>query len=351
MAISIKSGSLYFLREKDCLTSEVSKYVKIGLVKDQRMTSARIAEHQTGNPREIIDFKTFESPFVEYLETQLHYRNCDKRVRGEWFLLEDVELKRVLKDARKLIRDFAKHESFILECRDLAKKKSTANERTANSEERAIWRQLVDAKLNKDVLQVEKTIVGAQLRRALGDAGGIDGVISVSRRGEGEVFDQASLAKDHSRIFKKYVNVVRTSVSGSFLLRGNKQLKKELPDLYARAATLKSEVNLPESTNFLRKKRRTDRIETLHQQYLDIQRELCVGDWEIQKLEAKLKCLIGISQGLIELCAWNRMQTEKTVFNLKEFRDERPELYKKYLWKKPDSTSVIINSWRPYSWG
>ena len=93
MAISLKSGSIYFLRERDYLSGETSPCVKIGLVRGNKPTEDRIAEHQTGNPRQILDYKTLESPFVEYLETQLHYRCAHRWISGEWFLLDQEELR------------------------------------------------------------------------------------------------------------------------------------------------------------------------------------------------------------------------------------------------------------------
>ena len=53
MSQFLKSGKLYFLGEKDLLTGEHTKYVKIGLVYGEKEISERILEHQTGNPRAI----------------------------------------------------------------------------------------------------------------------------------------------------------------------------------------------------------------------------------------------------------------------------------------------------------
>ncbi len=53
MSQFLKPGKLYFLGEKDLLTGEHTKYIKIGLVYGEKDVSARTKEHQTGNPREI----------------------------------------------------------------------------------------------------------------------------------------------------------------------------------------------------------------------------------------------------------------------------------------------------------
>jgi hypothetical protein len=113
--ITLKKGSLYLLREQDYLSGNVSRYVKIGLVRDDKETAERIAEHQTGNPRAIFDYKTLESPLVEHLETQLHYRFADKWVTGEWFDLTEKEIKLVIKEAENIIEEQKANASYIAE--------------------------------------------------------------------------------------------------------------------------------------------------------------------------------------------------------------------------------------------
>lgn len=54
--IKLTKGQLYFLREKDYLTGEISRYVKIGLVRNQKETEERISEHQTGKPASFNSF-------------------------------------------------------------------------------------------------------------------------------------------------------------------------------------------------------------------------------------------------------------------------------------------------------
>ena len=51
--IVLKRGSIYFLKEKDYLTGEITRFTKIGLVRADKKTESRISEHQTGNTRYI----------------------------------------------------------------------------------------------------------------------------------------------------------------------------------------------------------------------------------------------------------------------------------------------------------
>ena len=47
--MSMKEGWVYLLREKDFLTGETDRYLKIGLT--ERDVPDRVKEHQTGNAR------------------------------------------------------------------------------------------------------------------------------------------------------------------------------------------------------------------------------------------------------------------------------------------------------------
>ena len=74
MAIKLTPGNLYFIRDIDYLTKDIGKYVKIGIVTNDRATEERLKDHQTGNPRGIYPVDEVpDVPFVERLETQLHY--------------------------------------------------------------------------------------------------------------------------------------------------------------------------------------------------------------------------------------------------------------------------------------
>ena len=103
--IKLTKGQLYFLREKDYLTGEISRYVKIGLVRNQKETEERISEHQTGNPREIYNYCSIESPFVEHLETLIHYRLAEKWIIGEWLDLNENEIEQAIKECKEIIKE------------------------------------------------------------------------------------------------------------------------------------------------------------------------------------------------------------------------------------------------------
>ncbi len=66
MAINLTPGEIYFIREQDVLTKEISDYVKVGLVREgeDRDSDERASEHQTGNPRELSVYKVVKTAAV-----------------------------------------------------------------------------------------------------------------------------------------------------------------------------------------------------------------------------------------------------------------------------------------------
>ena len=348
MTISLKGGNIYFLRERDYLSGEVSPYVKIGLVRDNKPTEDRIAEHQTGNPRQILDYKTLESPFVEYLETQLHYRFAHRWISGEWFLLDPEELRSAICEAESLISEFRKQEESIAYSIELSKKISKSAEREPNEQEKSTWEELCKIKLRKDELEASKTILKAQLSSKLNSASSIDGILSVISKTPPPSFNVKLFEEIHPEIYQTYCNLNKTTLSGPFSIRGKKQLKTENPSLYGAKDAAREQAKQLELDALGDSVERNNEIEALHAEYIDIQRDLYINDWKYQSLEAQLKVAVDQTEGLIGLCGWKRIMQTKTVFNLNQFKSERADLYKEFMTTRQPTIAVSINTWRPY---
>ena len=107
--MNLKLGELYFIREQDPLTREISDYVKIGLVKDNggRTSESRLEEHQTGNPRDLIIHAVVTTSSIIAVETTMHGIYAPKRVNGEWFKLTNNELADAVETAKGLADEVA----------------------------------------------------------------------------------------------------------------------------------------------------------------------------------------------------------------------------------------------------
>ena len=87
--MKIKGGELYFIRENDVRTGELTPYVKIGIVRDksgdERTSEDRALEHQTGNPRKLFVESIIKTPSVTEIEKIVHLLYAEERIYGEWF--------------------------------------------------------------------------------------------------------------------------------------------------------------------------------------------------------------------------------------------------------------------------
>ena len=85
--MKLTPGEIYFVRERDVKSGEISPYVKIGIVREgakgPRTSEERLLEHQTGNPRELFLHEVIATPAVEEIETRLHRAFAEHGVSGE----------------------------------------------------------------------------------------------------------------------------------------------------------------------------------------------------------------------------------------------------------------------------
>lgn len=167
MAESItRGGEIYFIRERDYITGEVSRYVKIGLTRDDRVSTARQGDHQTGNPRELFLHHAEKVDMVQTVEKTLHWQFAAKRVTGEWFLLDNRTLEEAVAKCRALGVEFQSHIDAIRAAEHLAGVVSKGEPIAASNEALEWWRkhQIADrivslcddaVKKYKDVLKSE----------------------------------------------------------------------------------------------------------------------------------------------------------------------------------------------------
>ena len=72
------------------ITNDYIHY-KIGYT--NKSINERISSIQTGNSEQIDIIKTFNSIHCSYIEKMLHKQFHDKRIKGEWFELNDNDIK------------------------------------------------------------------------------------------------------------------------------------------------------------------------------------------------------------------------------------------------------------------
>lgn len=74
-------------------------YYKVGITK--RNIKQRISELQTGCPDEIILVNSYKCEHYRKLEGWLHRLYHNKRMEGEWFMLEESDIKGFINECEK----------------------------------------------------------------------------------------------------------------------------------------------------------------------------------------------------------------------------------------------------------
>jgi len=142
MAESItRGGEIYFIRERDYITGDVSPYVKIGLTRDDRVSAARQGDHQTGNPRELFLHHAEKVDMVQTVEKTLHWQFAAKRVTGEWFLLDNQALEEAVAKCQALGIEFQSHIDAIRVAEQLGEVVSKGEPVAASNEALEWWRK------------------------------------------------------------------------------------------------------------------------------------------------------------------------------------------------------------------
>ena len=346
--IKLTKGQLYFLREKDYLTGEISRYVKIGLVRNEKGTDDRISEHQTGNPREIYDYCSIESPFVEHLETLIHYRLAEKWIVGEWFDLDDNEIEQAIVECKKIIQEQEAIKEELEESYSLGEIQSSGDIKKPSDKAHEIWEQLISVKLDIDQLNAKKAIVSHRLKTIMGKSNGIDGVVNLVFKDGLTIFKEKEFAEENPELYKKYTTKEKIKRSSTFTIKGKKTVKKEYPELYQEEKELEKLEVTASDINRDHKAKRNEEVAEVHAQYINLQKEIYTREWEYAQLVAKLKVQTGKSDGIEGLCGWKRETTTTVGFNKKELQENHPELYEEYCFTKPENFNFNVNSFRPY---
>ena len=200
MADVVKTrGSLYFLRDIDYLSGKKGAYVKIGIVRKDKSTEARIKEHQTGNPRGIFDEYTLaDVPFVEALETHLHYHFNEKWIAGEWFHMDENFVKEVVvKEAKRLRKEQLKFEDQIYAAEALSTQVSNGKKRKATAAELKLKAKYSKTKLEADIADAYLKIARSTLLQTIGNTGFIEGVFHLTKSKDSLKFDASAFKKEN----------------------------------------------------------------------------------------------------------------------------------------------------------
>ena len=334
MTIKLTPGEIYFIREKDILTNEQTSYVKIGLVKEKvdRDSENRLAEHQTGNPRELSVFKVIETPAVSEIETMLHGIFAINRGIGEWFNFNDDQLSRCIEEAEALAKEAESNSEFFTQEEKLGKVLSSGKVKQPTDEIAKFYHEYLCAEIEKKSC---KPII-EDIQEILGEANaqgeeGADELVTVQETRR-QTFSEDDFQKAHPGLYKQYLKLEEKITSSFRWVRPkdpvedlsviNPEMDSLIEEIYATIAAIR----IHEGS-----------IETLQQLRVQLIGYETRANWRMKIAKANVAVFCGRSPEVEGICKWPRKSKVKETFDKNKFKEENPAIYEEF-------TSTIIGS-------
>jgi len=339
-------GAVYILNEEDQLTGDCSDYYKIGLVGPTQTVSDRIEkQHQTGNPRKIIDVHSFDSLAPHFVEGHLHRHFASKRVFREWFRLTAKDLQDVIDEAARYEKIMGPQVAAVRGFQDQPSNGQSAT--LSPTDQRAaekIHKKLVQIVVDLQELDFHISIQKLHFKlETAGHEGGIDGITTLKIKGIGDPdFKKALFKTANEPLYNQFCTKRIISVSKGFAIMPQTKSKNH-PKLHEaeKAAKAKFEANKPVIGHTVNGTvTRTSALEKAHDAYISLLQDKESLTEEKEMCEFELKKMCGLNEGIDGICKWKR--TEKFEFDQTAFKRTHPNLYLDQQFWKQSAESIAI---------
>jgi hypothetical protein len=349
MAIKVKSGFIYFLREQDVLTGDTFDYVKIGKTDYDRPVRERIDDHQTGNPRMILDHESFQVASIDTIETHLHHAFAEYRILGEWFRMDESTLQAAIKEGKRLDQEVSARSEALTTAAEANNLESSEPERAATEEELSLLEEAIQAGEALNRLKAGQTCLEWELRAAMGGATGIDGILSAIEVTGQPKFDEKGLQEKSPEVYESFL-VEESRLKRSFALATKTKSEASLePELAAKQKEFKAQAALEWDACDKPLAKRSADLASLHEQYLKAMGETSQAAINKDFLDAQIKAACGSAKGIEGVCKWSRSIETKMKFDRKSFEQKHPDLFKEHLLPAaPPGLRVSVNLMRAY---
>ena len=343
-------GTLYIDRDQDLRTGAWGAYVKIGIVRNEKEASDRTKEHQTGNPRRIHILHEVPAPMVENLETRLHHWFAERWVIGEWFEMDEgFVTSQVIPKALEIIEtQVASHGAFENK-KALTNIESDGVVREATEAETALGTGFAASKARVDAAKAKKEILRALILDAMGDVGGMKGVVDLQRNKSGGTFDKTAFKNANETLYESFLITKVSEPKGTLSFKTGAALSKidkEL-DTANKTALMRSkslDVALLEADQEIP----TDSVKKAHSTYVATLGELSEAEFELEAIKAKLAQAVGNSDGIEGVVMWKREAKETIEFDATAFKQAHAELHEAHLKPVTHSVTPKVSMCRPY---
>lgn len=375
------TGEVYFIREQDVITGELSPYTKIGLVGERKQVSnsensdeeelvdgdeaeplqkpanndsldeylkknslKRLKEHQTGNASRLLlssgDVPVVRSTAVHALEAALHARFANLRVRGEWFLLNDTQRAEAIGLAKSLSKQLDDQRSLVLSSSELSQIDSTKETLQPDSE-------LLD--FNEEFKVVEREVrdlanrateIENIIRQASLNVIELEGVGVWTYKNPYKQFKDSAAAAEVPDQAEHFMAPSRVAVLRPLKpIKGAPKIEEDKSGYAAGEAGI------------MMIGAREPGLEALHQEYLVILGQLNELQWKRTFFRSFLKSKFGDAKSIEGVANWERkteLKTSRALVKPHLLAIGRNDLVEKHTHQKPESYSFKVLDMRPY---
>ena len=349
--MSMKEGWVYLLREKDFLTGETDRYLKIGLT--ERDVPDRVKEHQTGNARKVMSVYEKHVPLMSAMENHLHHVYSSDRVYGEWFDLdEDRVQNELIPMIERLATEQAETKAHKEAAAELKKKYDNGTVRDPTAAETALHEAYLAAKHAHTLAKARHAIDDAKVRALIGASESIEGVVLVKPKKQSKHFNKAAFLKSLTPEEHALCHATVTEFkAGSPKIEGVKNLKSLDAELDAeKKAAEKAIANPPSLANIGGgEAARTAEAEQAHAAYLASRKAVREAEWDAERHAAALAVAIGEDREITGVVSWIREDvTTENKWSLDLAKEHFPEKYEAHRTERPDIVEVKIGEGHPY---
>jgi len=338
-------GEVYFLGELDLGGTTRTPFVKIGLVRSNaknRTTEDRLAEHQTGNPRQIVELAVLRTSEADRVETLLHKTFAPWRVSGEWFDLQNDRLHDVLAEGERIVSHVAAESNLQAQAKALEMVPSEGEKMPADPISQEIAATAIIAKRGQKLIgEAEDRVVDALLSASRAGRD-VTRYLAVQVKDKAAIFDTTRFKKDHPDVYASFTTP-KTTWSKTFVTAKMTDLGLDDAELDPALRDLCDRIDV-EATAVAT----GSPHDGLHKLYLELLHFDARYDLEFRAAEAQLKVRCGTAPGIDGLCTWNRRENPGLSFDKDALKEQRPELYAEYEKPAVKSESYVLAKDRGY---
>ena len=347
----MSAGRVYLLRDVDLLNGNISQYLKIGKTVDT--TANRILQHQTGNPRKIINISDILATGMSEMETYLQHYYSSFRISGEWF---DINNTMVTSEVVPLMnKHLAEQQITDAHIRNYELLKAMPDNGTIRnpSAQEQTWSD--ELKIAKEALSIAKAhhnIPDFNLRALIGTNCGIDGVIILIKKSQADYFNKAafiaSLLTPQLALCHQTVIEFKQNITWQNKPQTLKTLDSILhSDLDIAKSGAPSSVPLSNMLNGILT--RDPAIVAEHANWLATRRDIKIQEWIIKQKEMAILDSLGQDQEATGVVSWVRGDvTSPDKWSLSMAKDNLSAEVAAFTTPRPNHIAVEIDECRGY---